>query len=493
MRRLAVLLLALTAVIGVSAPQPAAADGPISSGITKMCKVGGDIWEFFGGEKGPQADGKCRTLGAVVEMKAHEEWEKISNSLIGDVIKSGAGVAKWAIKKTLTLGLGGTSLNLRATKLWDEDNPSPLAGMLVWLGLLIAVAGIMWNLAKMAVTGQTKYLGRAMAGWGENLLISMLGVSLFAILLTLGDVMTSGLVEATLKDNDGYERIIAVMVPVGAINPVAMGCVVAVLLLMGFIQMVMVFLRLSAIPIICLMLPIAGAGRTGGETTRKWAPSLITSGLVIIAYKPILAIIVCTGFAEFGKADGWMEWLRGAATLTLAIVAPAPLTRIFAPFGNAVGGAMAAGGASAALGAAAQFVGRKKDSAGSGEGAAPTTPMAHAAWVAKSMDSGGGQPSGAELSGPEGPAGEPGSGAPRRGGSGGPGQGGEGQQAAPPETAKIPVQTSATTPSAVPATNGTGTGAPGAAGALSIGIQVIDGVNDAIHKASEQVGGGDGR
>ena len=101
---------------------------------------------------------------------------------------------------------------------------------------------------------------------------------------------------------------------------------------------------------------MAGGGRVGGDATRQWAPKLITSGLVIVAYKPTLAIIICTGFAEFGHSKTLAEWLRGCATLVLAVLAPGPLTKIFAPFGAAVGGGMAAGGASGALGAAAGYM-----------------------------------------------------------------------------------------------------------------------------------------
>lgn len=503
MRRIAAVLLALSALIGVSvsAPQPAAAvGGPISTGITWWCETVRTL--SFGlipdGKKGnPKAAGNCRTMGDLVEARVHKEWDKISDSLLGDVIKSGAGLTKWAIRRVLTLGLTGPSLDLRSTRLWSEDNPSPLAGMLVWLGLLVAVAGIMWNLAKMAVTGQSRHLGRALAGWGENLLLSALGVSLFAMLLTLGDAMTTGMVEATFKDNDGYARIIGVMVPAGAMNPVALGGIVLVLLILGFVQMVMVFLRLSAIPIICLLLPIAGAGRTGGETTRKWAPGLITSGLVIVTYKPILAIVICTGFAEFGKADahGLSEWLRGAATLVLAIVAPGPLTRIFAPFGAAVGGGLAASGASGAVGAAVGYLGRKKDAAEGGGGVAPTTAPDHARLVAQTMDGGGDPPpppppGGGGIPMPPAPGG-PSTGGPRDG-TDGPGREGPGRQTAPPEVPSIPAQ-SGVTPSAVPATSSTGAAAPGPAAAIGIGIQVIDGVNDVVQKASGEVGGGSGR
>ncbi|MEU9037964.1 hypothetical protein AB0D45_24110 [Streptomyces sp. NPDC048352] len=450
-----------------------------------------DVADFFG-HRDPKIEGKCRTLGAAVEVKAEKEWDKISDSLLGDVIESGAGLAKWAIKKVLTLGLTGPSVDLKKTGLWGGK--AQLAGMLVWLGLLIAVAGVMWQLAKMALTGQVKHLGRAAAGWGENLLLSTIGVSLFALLLTLGDAFTDGLVEATFRDkDDAYARIVAVMVPTGVINPVAMAGIVGIILIIGVIQMIMVFLRLSAIPIICLLLPVAGGGRTGGDTTRKWAPNLITAGMVIVAYKPMLAIIVCTGFSSFGHAETLTEWLRGCATLTLAILAPGPLTKIFAPFGAAVGGGLAAGGAGAAFGAAVEFLGRKKQPADGGEGAAPASAVEHADYVSRSMGGGGGgksNPSDGDGDATDGPG--------QGGGPGGsPGQGAQGRLT-PPEAPKVPTQAGApsTAPEAVGAGTSTGTSTPAAGGlaeALKLGIVVMDGVNDSIQKASDAVGGGNGQ
>ncbi|GAA3312322.1 hypothetical protein GCM10020295_83870 [Streptomyces cinereospinus] len=350
----------------------------------------------------------------------------------------------------------------------------------------------------MAVTGQSKHAGRAMVGWVENIFLSALGVSLFALLLVLGDALSAGLVNATFADDGkAYERIVAVLLPNAVANPITMLCVVAVLLLIGFIQMVMIFLRQSAIPIICLLIPVAAGGRTGGEATRKWAPTLITSGLVIVAYKPILAVIICTGFAEFGHSQTLVEWLRGCATLVLGVLAPGPLTKIFAPFGAAVGGGMGAGGASGALSAAASYFGGKAGSDSSGGGDGPPSAVDHMNYVERERRAGG-------QSGGDGGSGEDG------------GQGSDAQaQAARNEAgARVPGQAGAegaagADAAAAGAGAGAGAAGAGAAGAggaaagggaaaaagpaglaAAAGIQVLDGVNDAIQGASGQVGGG---
>jgi hypothetical protein len=504
-RRLATLLLALVAVFGmsVSAPPPAAADdGPISNAIEGICRVGtgpvlGTILGIKGkptGVGGLTGAGMCDAIGEVGEKKIKEEWKDLWDGVLGDIVKSAQDVAKWVIKKVLTFALLGPSVDLEGTGLWGGK--ATLAGMLTWLGLVIAVAGIMWQLGKMALTGQTKHAGRAMGGWVENLFLSTLGVSLFALLLVLGDALSAGLVDATFSDDGkAYERIILVLIPMAVSNPVTMLGVVACLLLIGFILMVMIFLRQSAIPIICLLLPVAGGGRTGGDATRKWAPTLITSGLVIVAYKPTVAIIICTGFAEFGHAKTLAEWLRGCATLVLAIIAPGPLTKVFAPFGAAVGAGMSAGGASGALGAAASYLGAKAgkgggDSDGGGGGGdvqgGPTDAVSHAQYVEQSMGKQGGGGSG-EDGGAGGDAqaqaarNEPGSSVP---GQGGP-EGVAGADAS--AVGKGLTEGTAGTTGAA----GAGAGASGVALPVAAGIQVLDGVNDAVQGASGAMGGGE--
>ncbi|GGU12719.1 hypothetical protein [Streptomyces lateritius] len=479
-RRLAAFLLSLVSLLGlaVAAPQPAAADGPIND----MCQAnaGAAIGAIMGPAAGLIAglgsDELCDTVGEAVRNEVKEEWDAVWDSVLGDAIVSSEDVVKWMVKKVLTVALVGPSVDLEATGLWGGQKAT-LAGMLTWLGLLIAAAGMMWQFGKMAVTGQVKHAGRAMAGWVENIVLSTIGVGMFALLLTVGDVLSAGLVEKVFNTEDrAYDRVIKVMMPEGIANPILVGGVCGVLLLIGFVQLITVFLRQSAIPIICLLLPVAGAGRAGGDATRQWAPKLITSGLVIVAYKPLLAIIICTGFAEFGEAVTLAEWLRGCATLLLGILAPGPLMKIFAPFGAAVGGGMAAGGMSPALAAAADYFGGKSSGSGGG-GGEPASAVDHAQYVQKSMGSQGGG----------GEDGEAGSDAQA--------------QAARNESARIPAQAGAEAEAvgagvgetATGTSNATGvaTTTAGPAGAMAAaGIQVLDGVNDTIQGASGAVGGG---
>ncbi|MGK9462786.1 hypothetical protein ACSLFT_22500 [Streptomyces sp. G6] len=513
-RRLAALLLAFVAVLGVpaSVPQPArAADGPVSDMLEGGCRFatgsilgtvmpGGHIRRAPGTPGSLTGWGGCDVVGEVGEEKVKEAWKAVWDSVLGDVINSAADVTKWTIKKVLTVALLGPSVDLEGTGLFGKDSDVTLAGMLTWLGLVFATAGAMWQIGRMAITGQSKHIGLAMLGWVESTVLSAIGVALIALLLTAGDALTTGLVHGTFE-NDGaaYEAIVGVMVPAGVTNPVTMLCVVTILLLIGFVQLVLVFLRQSAIPVQCLLLPVAGGGRVGGDTTRQWAPRLITSILVVIAYKPILAVIICVGFSEFGHAGTLAEWLRGCATLILAILAPGPLTRLFAPFGEAVGGGMASGGAGGALSAAGGYFKGKQEGGGKGEGGvAPMTPLEYARYVEQSMGSrqppddldDRHDPGRSNSTRPNGPDGAPGHDAQ--------------QHAARNETNRVPGQ--ATTGQGAPSGNtpglpgggsstaaGTSKAAGGGAavaGGAGIAIEVLDGVNNTLQDSSRQIGNG---
>ncbi|GHI04643.1 hypothetical protein AQI88_29545 [Streptomyces cellostaticus] len=492
MRRWAALLLALVAVlgIGVSAPQPAVADnGPIGGGVSIACDVAGGpvLGTIF------DQTGMCDAIGGAVEKHLKKAWDAVWDSTIGDVINTCADVAKWVIKKTLTVALAGPSMDLAGTGLWSGK--ATLAGMLTWLGLVIAAIGMMWQLGKMAVTGQMKYAGQAMAGWVQNTIISAVGVGLIALMLTAGDAISDGLVNATFGNDAGaYDRIIAVMVPNGVSNPVMFGGIVSLLTVVGFIQMVMIFLRQSAIPIQCLLLPIAGAGRVGGETTRKWAPRLITTICVAGVYKPMVAVIICTGFSEFGESQTLASWFRGLATLMLGVLAPAPLTKVFAPFGEEVGAAMSSGGSSAAAASVAGFFAGRQGGKGGDDGGAgvqPASPVQHAQHVQVSMGpQGGGKGGMGGASDAQAQASRNASDGPGRGGpgQGGPGFGGGGTGGTPGGNGSP----GSPGPKGPPGAGGSGGAAGGGAagGGVGLGIQVLDGVNSGIQGASGQIGDG---
>ncbi|KJS61958.1 hypothetical protein [Streptomyces rubellomurinus] len=486
-RRLAFLLVVLATLVGsITVAQPAAADdkqGIVGSIVEAGCDVG-----LIGIYDTIADSHHCEHIGKSVDQTITAEWNDVWTSALGELLKAGTDFVKGLVRFTLTVALQGPSLHLEDTGLYGEK--ATLAGVLVWLGLVISVVGLMWQIGRMAVTGQVRHLGQALSGWLQNCLLCAVGVSAVAMLLRAGDVLTDGMVKLTFGDSGAATgHIVDVLVP-HVVNPFIVLCGLLVLVPVGFVQLVLIYLRNSAIPIQCLLLPVAGAGRVGGETTRKWAPLLIKSILLGIAYKPMVAVIVCAGFAEFGHADTVVEWLRGLTTLMLGVLAPAALARVFGPIAEEVGSAMSSGGATAALSAAASYAtrasggGDDSKSAG-GDGGGPTTAVEHARRVEQSMSA-------------------------HSGGDGESGAGGDAlaqaarNQAARtgliPSPAEAPdgLPGAAGVPAApggdgVPGASATGAGVAGAAaGGAGIAIQVLDGLNSAVQRGAGEIGSSGG-
>ncbi|SBV02493.1 hypothetical protein YW3DRAFT_06783 [Streptomyces sp. MnatMP-M77] len=438
----------------------------------------------------------CDKAGKRAEEKMEEWWQAVWDSVIGDILRSSLDATRWLLRTELTLALMGPSLDLADTGLFERD--ASLGGMLVWLGWVIAAFGAMWQIGKAAVTGEGKYWREFLRGYALNAMLSGIGLTIVVALLKLGDAISAGVLKVAFDDEEGIDRVIAVMLPVAVSNPVLVGGVALVLLVVGFMQLVLIFLRQSAIPIQCLLLPVAGAGLMGGKATQSWAAKLITSICMVIAYKPIVTIIICVGFAELGNAGSVVEWMRGLATLLLAVLAPGPLAKVFSPFGAELGGGMSAGGAmGGVLGMAAGAGGKAMGDTGSagsggatgGEGASgagaggggESDPVGQARYVEQSMgpqNAGGGGEAGGGPSVPSQGAG-PGSAPAAVDGATG---------AAGAAAADAGMSTGVSTGTTV----GAGAGAAAAVPGVGMALQVMDGVNDAVQSAAAEIGDGGG-
>lgn len=448
---------------------PAPADGIIAHGVRAACVIG--IVGVFDSAPGRHM---CAKAGKAAEKKAKAAFTGIWTPMIGDLLKAGEACARWMIRTVLTLALLGPSLRLEDTGLFGRN--ATLAGMLVWFGWVIAVFALMWQLAKTALSGQMRHAGRAVVGWVQNAVLTAGGLTVMACLLRLGDTMTTGLVSRTFgSGGHAYKTIVAVMVPDALDNPVMVMCTVAVLLLVGGVQLVLIFLRQAAIPVQALLLPIAGAGRVGGDATRQWAPRLVSSILAAIAYKPLLAVIICVGFSEMGHGRGVADWLRGMATLILGVLAPGPLMKVFAPIGAEVGGGLAAGGALGAAASIGQMSARGSVGSDGSDGRAAPVP-----------DTAAEQARRIEVNMPR-----------ASGGDGGRG-GRSGQdalaQAARTQAGQVPAQPGPPGAGGAAGAAGAGTapaagtGAAAAGGPVGLSLAVLDGVSGAVQTGSRQIG-----
>ncbi|XYC23668.1 hypothetical protein ACSHXC_43420, partial (plasmid) [Streptomyces sp. HUAS TT7] len=187
------------------------------------------------------------------------------------------------------------------------------------------------------------------------------------------------------------DRIVKILIPAAIENPMGVLVIALTVLAVGGIQLVMLFLRQASIPIQALLLPIAGAGQLGGESSRQWLPRLFTAIMVVIIYKPMAALIMAVGFTEMANGSGIVDFIRGVVTLALSVIALKSLLALFAPLGMSMGNAVSSGGGFAgALSLAGSALGASLGSRGGGGGSSTS-----AADHAKHMDRngpGGGAP-----------------------------------------------------------------------------------------------------
>ncbi|MFE9222356.1 hypothetical protein ACFYN3_39405 [Streptomyces lavendulae] len=475
----AILALVLAPQAAADDPKPKK-DGAVSQGVEAGCRAVTASSSLATAARliGTAVAGReaCDVVGDKAEEKVEAYWQSVWDSVIGDILRSAQDVVEWLLRTVFTMALVGPSLDLADTGLFDKG--AKFSGMLVWLGWVIAAFGTMWNIGKAAVSGKAQDWGRVLIGYAQNALLSGLGLTAVVLLLRLSDALTTGIVNATFKDQT-FTRLVEVMMPAAVLNPMMVLGIVVILLLIGIVQLVLIFLRESAIPIQCLLLPIAGAGLMGGESTRSWTPKLVTSICTVIAYKPIVAVIICTGFGEVGRAHSFVEWLRGVATLALAVIAPGPLTKLFTPIGAEIGAGLNGGGA---LGAAANLAasygrggngggpdaGGGGGGGGGGDGDGGTDVVSQAQYVEKSM--------GPQNQGDRGEPGQEALAQTSRTGAQVPAQGGPGAEGEAGIAAEAGL--AATSTAAV------------ATGGVALGLQVLDGVNQTIQGAASTMGDG---
>ncbi|MEV4437895.1 hypothetical protein AB0K09_02580 [Streptomyces sp. NPDC049577] len=383
-------------------------------------------------------------------------------------------------------------------------NSISLQALLLGIGVMIATLLTIFQGIRTVIRRKGAPLMEALQGLVMMAIVCAIGITVVDSLLLASDKLTDEILDVGFNGKGNTTAVITkVMLPANT-NPVATILLALMALIVGLVQVIMLFLRQAAIPIQALLLPIAASGQAGGQTSRQWLPRIITAIMSIIVYKPMAALILAVGFTEMVKAPTMVDWTRGAVTLVLSILAMKSLLNIFAPFGAAVaGGVNGAAVIGGLIGAAGSMLGARGGGGGKGDGASgPTSPVQHAKDMEKQgpgpnnpPPSGGGGGTAvqhANSGGPGGP-GSPG-GAGGKGPSGGAGQpGGSGKPGSPGEspTAEGAQQVGQQAKQAV----NTAAGAAGAAGGgpaagVQIAMVAAEAVQKGIQASGDAMGGG---
>ncbi|MGW1666178.1 hypothetical protein [Streptomyces microflavus] len=495
--RIAAVVGALLLLIGLSAPAAAAPSPATAPVVAPQLAPTIDWWSVGkcaswlipNAPKLPGGAIECTKQAikggkVVTEKTVSAAAQKVTDSVLGDAAKSMAeftgefmrvGFGYWLMTDSVQVKDSGV---LGDTK--DPTKSLSLHALMVGIGAGIATILAMFQGIKMIMQRKGAPLGQLLQGLIINVLVSAAGVGVIDALLIASDQLTKAILYVGFGGDDVPERMASMLLPALA-NPMGLFIIALVVLAVGGIQLVMLFLRQAAIPIQALLIPIAGAGQLGGDSSRQWLPRLFTAMMVIITYKPMSALIIAVGFTEMANGNGIIDFLRGAVTLALSIAALKALLALFAPLGLSMGNAVAAGGG---MGGALSMAGNAMASQmggsdGGGSDGGSTSPAQHAADMDRNGPAGGG-------SGESGGSEEQGSSAVEQASANVPKQGGATAEAAGAETA------AATATEGAAATGGAATGAATAATAATpVGIALVaaEAGKNAVDKAGGAVGG----
>ncbi|MGW3091659.1 hypothetical protein [Streptomyces sp. NPDC001108] len=321
----------------------------------------------------------------------------VANSVLGDAAKSmaeftgdfmRAGFGFWLMTDSVQVKdsgvLGCDPESDKGCTSGDPTKSLSLHALMVGIGAGIATLLVMFQGIRMIIQRKGAPLVQVIQGLMINVVVSAAGVAVVDALLIASDKLTESILYVGFGGDDVPDRMALMLLPAIA-NPMGLLVIALIVLIVGGIQIVMLFLRQAAIPIQALLLPIAGAGQVGGESSRQWLPRLFTSIMVIITYKPMAALIISVGFTEMGNGKGILDFIRGIVTLALSVIALKSLLALFAPLGMSMGSAVSSGGA---LGGVLGMVGGAMGSqmaSGSNDGGSPAP---------GGQPSGGGAPSG---------------------------------------------------------------------------------------------------
>ena len=410
MTRLASVLLALLVVAGLIAPAAAAAPSQavpaaapalpasVPGALPSDGALGG--WSCLGtllpGVIGDAARRSCiAEVGAgarpdkTAKATASAAAKAVANSVLGEAATACAEFVRDILKTGLSWWLTTSSVQVKDSGvLGDPDSPEKslsLHAVMVSIGAMIAVLLTMIAGIRTMIQRKGQPLAQVAQGLIINVLVSVLGVVVIDSLLIASDTLTKTILDVGFGGDDVSARMVALLVP-QLVNPIGLLLIALIALLVGGVQVVLLFLRQAAVPIQALLLPIAGAGQLGGDSSRQWLPRLFTAIMVVVVYKPSVAFIIAVGYTEIENGNGYVDFIRGVVTLGLSIFALKGLLALFAPLGLAMGNAVSSGGGitgALSMAGAAMAANRGGGDGGSGgsggAGGAGTSAAAHAA------------------------------------------------------------------------------------------------------------------
>jgi hypothetical protein len=242
----------------------------------------------------------------------------VVGNAFADAMREGA---EWVIKTTV-----GWWINVPAVDL-TRSPAETIRGYVLWLAIVVAVAGVIWQGIQMAITRKPDPLLNVGRGLFLVALWSAVGIIGPALALRAGDAFASWVLSEAAGGR-AADRLVGL----ASLAPIeSAGAVIILGLLMmiaGLVQAILMMFREGALVILSGVTVLAAAG-SFSTATRPWLPRVIGWMLALIAYKPVAAMVYASALALVGDSDDPRTLLVGLSMMVLAIVALPALMKFF--------------------------------------------------------------------------------------------------------------------------------------------------------------------
>lgn len=321
--------------------------------------------------------------------------DAIANSAMGSLAEGLKEGAKELIEKSVGWWITVDPIDLAS---------SPAVKIRQWTMFIagaLAVGSMMWVLAQAAYRRRSEGLWDAGGGLLKLVIVAGMtgagGFILPQILMDMSDAFAEFVLDEAVTD-----RILSMTAMTGITSPGLIIVLAIILMVVGFVQALLMFLRDGAIVILSGLLVLAAAG---GMTplTKGWWPKLTGTLLALIWYRAAAALVWSTAlaFMDGGATDDPVQsFFIGIALFLASLFALGAMTKFFSwGVASAAGGG---GGLLAAAGMGAYALSQR----GGGVASGPTASQ-QAASLRSDMGGGGGGGGQATIVGISGGSGSP--------------------------------------------------------------------------------------
>lgn len=334
------------AVAPLARPVPALGTGDVLCGI-----AGTAIFGPIGGLTG--ALGVCDKAGKVISNAVGSLFDTMVLSPITDDVNSAVASE---LQTMFTWWLNWPSVSV-------DSNDYGMAGLTKWIAGAVAIILLMQQGIRMIMRRKSAPLVEAIEGLLKFAFMAAVGETLLAMLLAGSDSLCDWIIRTGFTcpplpqscDNNTLAKGLAgAFAPGDGIATILLLIFGILAALMGIIQLILLVIRQSAIPIEACLLLIAASGQVGEANgrTRSWSPKLWASITGVVLYKPMAALVIVVGYKEIVTAKGLAAVITGFVTLLLSVFALPSMIKIFAPIVGAASGGGGGGGLLAVAGEA---------------------------------------------------------------------------------------------------------------------------------------------